>query len=305
MHWGLVGAFLAAVLYGVGTILQTVGARHAARTQRVDVRLLWRLVHSLPFLAGLLCDGLGFLLSLAALRSLPLFVVQAIISSSLAVTALLAALLLHYRLARLEVGAVIVVSVGLALLAVAARSQRPAHVGLAGRMLLLVAVAGLAVVSAGAGRGTAPHQPDGTGGARATGGWALAVLAGLAYGGAGIGARVLVAPRSLAGLVLDPASWALVLSGVLGVLLYATAVQRSSVTLVTGTVTVAETIVPAAVGVVLLGDRPRAGFVAVAVVGFLLTLGGALGLARYGELSPREGAALPAAAAPADRELHR
>lgn len=283
MQWGLLGAFLASFAYGVGTILQTIGARGAERTERVDVRLLWRLAHSLPFLGGLGCDAVAFVLSLAALRSLPLFVVQAVISASLAVTALLAALLLRYRLRLFDWGAVAVVSVGLALLATAAGHERPAAVDFGGRLSLLVGVAALAGVAAGAGR---------IGNGHALGGWALACVAGLAYSCAGIGARILHHPSSLPGLVSDPAAWAMIGSGLLGILLYATAVQRASVTLVTGTVTVTETVFPAAIGVALLGDRPRAGFMLVAALGFALTVLGALGLARYGELSPAEGAAL-------------
>lgn len=282
MHWGLLGAFLAAVAYGIGTILQTVGARRSDQAETVSVRLIWRLVRSLPFLLGLLLDLIGFLLSLAALRSLPLFVVQAVISASLAVTALLAALLLRARLRGLDWAAIAVTSAGLAALAIAAGPDHPARVSLFGRMGLLVSAAALGVLATAAGR---------AGEDRAPGGWALAVIAGLSYGGAGICARVLRHPGTLAGLARDPATWAMIAMGILGVLLYATAVQRASVTVVTATVVMVETLVPSAIGVTLLGDRPRSGFAAVAAVGFALTLAGALGLARYGELSPEHQAA--------------
>lgn len=287
VHWGLLGAFVAAVVYGVGTVLQTVGARRAERTDLVDVRLLWRLLRSLPFVAGLACDGAGFLLSLAALRSLPLFVVQAIISASLAVTALLAGLLLRAKLRGRDWLAVAVVSTGLAALAVAAGPQHGARVSFEWRAALLIAVGGIALVAAAAGRAA---------GRVALGGWALAVLAGLSYGAAAIGARVLHDPDSLYGLAADPAAWAMIGAGLLGLLLYATAVQRASVTLVTGLVVVSETLVPAAVGVVLLGDRPRHGYLILSAIGFALTVAGALALGRFGELSPTEGASLPSRA---------
>jgi drug/metabolite transporter (DMT)-like permease len=277
VHWGLLGAFLGAVAYGVATILQTVGARRSNEQENVSVRLLWRLVRSLPFLIGLALDGVGFLLSLAALRSLPLFVVQAVISASLAVTALLAALLLRARLRGRDWAAIAVTSAGLAALATAAGPEHPATVSLFGRMALLVGAAALGVLATAAGRVRPERRPSG---------WALAVIAGLSYGGAGICARVLQHPGSIAGLARDPATWAMIAMGILGVLLYATAVQRSSVTVVTATVVMVETLVPSAIGVSLLGDRPRHGFAAVAAIGFALTLAGALGLARYGELSP-------------------
>ena len=278
MTLGLVGALAAAVAYGVATILQTIGARRQRRAAHVDVRLLWRLVGSVPFLLGLVLDGVGFVLSLAALRSLPLFVVQAAISASLAVTALLAATLLGARLKAVEWTGVVAVSAGLALLGLSAAHQRPAMVSLAGRLGLLAAVLGLAVAAAISDR--LARRPAGPGA------WALGALAGLSYGAASVGARVLRRPGSWLGLVSDPAAWAIVIAGLLGLLLYATALQRGAVTVVTAAVTVAETLVPAAIGVALLGDHPRRGLLGVAASGFALTVGGALLLARYGEVEP-------------------
>ena len=50
------------------------------------------------FLASLGIDLVGFLAQLVALRQLPLFAVQAMIASNLAVTAVFAAWLMHVRL---------------------------------------------------------------------------------------------------------------------------------------------------------------------------------------------------------------
>jgi hypothetical protein len=44
-----------------------------------------------------------------------------------------------------------------------------------------------------------------------------------------------------------------------------------------------ETVIPALVGVLVLGDQTRPGFTAVAVSGFLIALLAALTLARFGE----------------------
>ena len=51
---------------------------------------------------------------------------------------------------------------------------------------------------------------------------------------------------------------------------------------------VCETVAPAAVGVLMLGDQPRPGWGGVATVGFLLAAGGAVSLARHGELKVDE-----------------
>jgi hypothetical protein len=54
---------------------------------------------------------------------------------------------------------------------------------------------------------------------------------------------------------------------------------RQSAPLVVG-----ETIAPALVGLTLLGDRPREGWAWAALLGFVLAVGGAVILARHGEI---------------------
>ena len=288
MTWGLAGAFAAALAYGVATVLQAVGARRAGRSAAPDARLALRLLQSAPYVVGLLLDGVGFALSLAALRSQPLFTVQAIVSSSLAVTAVLAVVVLHARLAGLEWGALLLVTAGLVLLGLSANNQHPAHVSVSGRfVLLLVVIASATIVALAAGtRGARAGASEGS----SNDAWALGCLAGLMYGAGGIGARILAKPRSVHGLLLDPALWAMFIAGVLGLLLYAMALQRGTVTVATAAVVVTETLVPAAIGITLLGDRPAPGRTPLAAAGFAITVTGSLLLARYG--------AAPSAAVP-------
>lgn len=275
MTWGLAGAFAAAIAYGAATVLQAVGASRTSRADAPDARLLWRLVHSLPYVLGLLLDGVGFGLSLAALRSQPLFLVQAVVASSLAVTAMLAVLVLGSRLSLLEWFAVALVTAGLTLLALAANDQPPAHISFGGRLLLLVAVVAVGLVAAAAARRRSATGRDDA--------WPLGSLAGLMYGAGGIGARVLADPTSLTGLVTDPALWAMAFAGILGLLLYAMALQRGRVTVATSAVVVTETLVPGAIGITLLGDRPAPGRTLLAAFGFAVTVLGSVLLARYGE----------------------
>ena len=278
--WGLAGAFAAALAYGVATVLQATGARSTGRSNAPDARLALRLLRSAPYVIGLMLDGVGFALSLAALRSQPLFTVQAIVSSSLAVTAVLAVVVLHARLAHLEWSALLVVTAGLVLLGLSANDQHPAHVSFSGRFsLLLVVIASATVVALVASTRDKRHAEHL--GAR-NDGWALGCLAGLMYGAGGIGARILAKPRSIHGLLLDPALWAMFIAGVLGLLLYAMALQRGTVTVATAAVVVTETLVPAAIGITLLGDRPAHGRTPLAAAGFALTVTGSLLLARYG-----------------------
>ena len=86
-------------------------------------------------------------------------------------------------------------------------------------------------------------------------------------------------------LLRDPATYALAVAAVVALLTYSTALQRGSVTQATAPLVVGETVVPAIVGVVMLGDVPREGWEWVAVVGFALAVGGALALAGHGEVA--------------------
>ncbi|MGI8334902.1 hypothetical protein ACRYCC_33530 [Actinomadura scrupuli] len=273
MTWSLLGALAASLCFGVATVLQAIAARRTPAGQGVDPRLLIRLAGQLPYVVGLLLDVTGFALELAALRSLPLYVVQAVIAANLAVTAVVAARVMRIRLAGREWAAVAVVCAGLALLGLAAGHESAGRVSLLFRFTLLAAVAVLFVAGMAAGRLR--------GRARSA---VLGLIAGLGFGAVAIGARVLTSLSPL-DLARDPAAYALAAGGVAAMLFYATALQRGSVTTTTAAVVVAETVVPAAVGIGLLGDHTRRGYVPVALAGFVLAVAATLILARFGEPS--------------------
>lgn len=280
VDWGLAGAFAAAVAYGAATILQSVGARSGGDPDDLDVRLVRRLLRSSPYILGLLLDAVGFGLSFAALHTLPLFTVEAVVASSLAVTALLAVAMLDMRPSLIEWLALLCVTAGLVLLAASAKVQAPVRLDDFDRSLLVISVAVVgAIAFVAARRRREPSRGDS---------WALGLLAGLMYGAAGIGARMLRTPSTPWQLFLDPAFYAMALAGILGLLLYAMALQRGSVTVATSAVVVAETLMPAVIGICLLGDRPESGRDALAAVGFALTVAGATALARYGEPPARK-----------------
>lgn len=113
----------------------------------------------------------------------------------------------------------------------------------------------------------------------------LGSLAGLAYGTVAVAARVLPNPLTVRELLTSPATYGLLVAGTLALLAYPIALQRGSVTQATAPLVVFETVAPALVGVLLLGDEPREGWVWVALIGFILAVAGALSLARHGEVS--------------------
>jgi len=267
----LLGAAGAAVAYGVAAVLQAVGARRVGG-HHGGPRTLVRVVIQLPYLGGSALGLVGFVLSLAALRSLPLFVVEPIVASSVAVTAVVAIPLLGARISRRERGAVAGTVLGLALLGASGQPGPAAVVG-SGLRWALGAAAVLGLVAAVG----ALH-------ARFTAGAAvLGALAGWEFGIVAVSARVLRDPSSLHGLLTDPATVALAVASGGGLTLLTTALQRGAVTATTAALVLVETAAPAAVGITLLGDTTRSGFTVLAVLGFALACAGTLVLARFGE----------------------
>ncbi|WP_062640516.1 DMT family transporter [Streptomyces maremycinicus] len=278
----MVCALGAAVCFGTATVLQAMAARAAADGRGGDAALLLRAVREWRYLAGLALDGLGFLFQIAALRSVPIYAVGAALASSLAVTAVVAARLLRVRLSRTEWAAVAVVCAGLAMLGLAAGTEGEESGPAALPWVMLGAAGGVLLLGA-AGRRL-------TGRGRAL---VLGLGAGFGFGVVEVAVR-LIDSLDPAELLTDPAVYALLLGGGAAFLLLTSALQRGSVTTATAGMVIGETIGPALVGVVWLGDRTREGLGWLAVLGFAVAVAGALALARFGEAPEAVPAAEPA-----------
>jgi drug/metabolite transporter (DMT)-like permease len=283
----LVAAVVAALCYGVAAVMQAVAVRAAShRTSsggqpvsalgNVDPGLIVRMLHQWRFVASLGLDTLGFLAQLVALRRLPLFAVQAMIAANLAVTAVVAAWMIHIELAWREWLAVAGVIAGVGLLGSSAGAQGATGVSPQFKLALIVAVAGVAAIGIVASRLRDPFRTP-----------VLGAVAGLGYGVLAVAARVLpgFTPQEL---VRDPAAYALAAAGIVSFMLYATALEGGSVTVATAAVVLVETIPPAIVGILLLGDHTRPGLAGVAVLGFILAVVCAVALARFGQTDEHE-----------------
>lgn len=274
MILGLTTAMLTACCYGSASILQAVAVRtlaapvgHSVHQQRMRIGA-W-------YATGLVLDAIGFLASLAALQRLPLFVVQAAVAASVGVTALLASAFLASRLTRAQTAALFAVGAGLVALGFGARAGPSVGVPLLGEWLLLCGVGPLGLLTL---RGVT-HREDS---------WAfvsLSLTAGLGFAGVGISARVLVLPDVWWHIAGEPVLWALLTYGALAAVCYGFALSCGSVTVATALTLVVETVVPAVVGVLVLGDRVRAGLGPVVLGGFMLVLGGCLVLAQKAQPS--------------------
>ena len=277
MLLGLAAALFAAVLYGVAAILQATGSRQVATSNGLDPRTALALLRRPAYLGALSMTLLGFGFHLAAVRLVPLFLAQAGIAVSLVVTALLAVRLFGDRLSALEWTAVAAVGAGLVLLSAAAGdvgTQRGTGWLSAGlfAVLALMVVVGMLV-------------------GRRTGAVVTAILGltgGMGYAVVGVASRLLPDDLAPADLLTSSTTYALAAGGTLAFFMYSLALQRGSAVAATTPLIVTQTIVPAAVGVIALGDQVRPGWWPAAMIGFVVTAGAAVVLVRFEGVRARD-----------------
>jgi drug/metabolite transporter (DMT)-like permease len=274
----LTAALVAALFYGIASVMQSVAAHEASNRKPqdadaggVDPGLLPRMLRQWRFVVSLCLDALGFVAQLIALQRLPLFAVQAIVAANLAVTAVVASLVIKVRLSWREWLAVTGVVAGVGLLGSSAGPEGASQAGVVFKLALIVTIAALGLIGLAAARLRAPART-----------LALGLVAGFGYGVIGIAARVLNGFEPLT-LLRDPAAYAVAAAGIVSFVFYATALEGGSVTVATAAVVLAETLPPAVIGVVFLGDRTRPGLEPAAIIGFLLAVASAVMLARFGE----------------------
>jgi drug/metabolite transporter (DMT)-like permease len=249
---GLVAALGAALLFGTASAAQAIAVRQG------------RMFSPLMVVVGLVYV-LGWGLHLIAISLLPLYLAQVGIAGSLAVTAVIAARVVDEPLERRDWTAIGAMIFGLALLVATAGDVGRRH-DHAGFMIgLYVALLLTLALGVGAVRAQGPRS-----------GSVVGLLAGVSFSGSPI------ATRSLAHAHLDLHTIATVLSimlfGLLGFWLYSVALRRTSVTAATAPLVLLETLIPAIIGVTVFGDTVRAGWWAVAVLGFIVATLGALEL---------------------------
>lgn len=259
-----------ALFAAVGAMIgNTVAALWEARGSRLARygRALWLQPW---FIAGLVADVLAWVLTVVALRFLPVFAVQAILAGAIALTTLADNGWSPWNLSRRQRAAVLGVLAGLVLVAGSAEPERPVNLPAAATPVLLISFAVLLVAAPFVWRTRSPVL--------------LALLAGLGFGGTALAVRAIhpgpLSWDTVGDLLRDPLVYAVVVMGVLGVLAFAAALQDGSVGTATAVLTVTEVVVPGVLGLTLLGDRIRPGWLIPAAVGTALALAGVVLLTR-------------------------
>ena len=275
MLLGFLLALGCSVCYGTASVLQAMATRSvdAGTGSGIDAALVVRALRQWRYATGLALDGLGFLLQVAALRLVPIYVVAAALAASIAVTGIVSAWVLSTRLSAAEWTAVGVVCASLSVLALAAGPGHFRHAPAGLGWALLGVDAALFLVGAFAGRLGDRGR-----------GFALGLCAGSGFGVVEIAVRLLdVIDPTKRAFYINPALYALLAGSAAGFLFLTSALQRGSVTTTVAAMVVGETIAPALVGVLWLGDSARNGLGWVVVLGFVVAVSATLVLARFGE----------------------
>lgn len=256
---GIVAGLLSAAVFGVAAVVQAQAVRGFDTTPDGLRGFVTRSVRDGRTLAVLAAYLLGFVLHAVAIWWLPLYLAQAMVAMSLPVTAIVSRRV-EDDLGRRGWASVAVVTFGLVLLSLG--SGRPGEVDTS---WTFVAVLWAGVVALALASVVVRHLP----------GPLLGLTAGLGYAGSAIAVRGVGAPVTttvvLAALAVPTVS-------LVAFWLYSLGMSRAAVPSATGALIVAQTFVPSAVGVALLGDGVRDGWWPVVVVGFLLSTAGAVSL---------------------------
>jgi hypothetical protein len=275
--------FLAAsvAIYGVGNLLQSVAATRVTVHTTLHPSLFLRLASHRVYLGGLACQIIGFVFAFVARGELPLFLVQASVAAGLGVTALLGVVVLHWRLPKAEVGILAAIAIGLAALVCSAERSPSEQLTNAETAGIGVAVVVIGVLGALAAR---LHG--------STGSVALGSLAGLAFGAAAVASRPLASLPDWEAFLTHPLLYLVILHSAIGQLLIGLAMQRGSTTAAIASMDAAYAVPPAAIGLLLLGDRIAPGREWLAAAGFVVTLVAVIALTKYAK--PQHAAPAPA-----------
>ncbi len=258
----LLFALGAVILNSVAALLQSDATTRTTRHRPLIVQP--------RYLSGLVFDGLGWVCTVVALRSLPVFAVQAVLGGAIAVTALAARLMWGVQLRAIDRLAVGACMVGLGLVAASAADVGGAAVGLLADVVLTAVLVGLAVALLGL--------------RNVRSAWPLALVAGLAFGGTSLAVHAvhlgLGAEADLLAVLRQPSAYLVIGFWLIGMVSYSRSLGRGELSTVTAVFTITESIVPGLLGIALLGDRVRPGWGGAFGAGLLLATAGVLVLAR-------------------------
>jgi drug/metabolite transporter (DMT)-like permease len=272
MILGYLFAVLGALGSGIGSVLESIGVRRSG-AYGGDNDDLGKIARQPLYWTGVTIDVAAFVCAAIALHRLPLFLVQSVMAFSVGVTAVVS-VLLGIRLGRRGWWALLVAVLGLVLLGISAQTGPALALPHGWRWILLATAVPVAAI--------------GLFGSRTNQRWTVSLLAfgaGLGFTAVAVSARTLHVDGSWQGILGEPGAWAIAANGVVATAVFAMALQKGSATTASAVMFSTNTVLPSAIGLALLHDSIRPGFVAWGVLGFLLAVSGAVALAHYSEVA--------------------
>lgn len=261
----LLAAFGCALSSGIATVLQKMSADKQASVIPINVGVLIRIMRDLPYLVGILLDLLAWILTLFAVHSLPLFIVQPIIAFSVVVTALVESFVFHRKLGRLTVMSIGFIVFGLLILGVTAAPETVGNINNTVRLTIITAPLLLAAIGAIFVKKTSRSSAI-----------VLAVISGLAFGADSIAGRMLVYSPPYWKVLIDPLPVAMLAYGIIGIFMLTISLQRQLASVVMAIVLTSETIAAIVIGLLFLGDSPRHGLWLLMILGASIALVGSV-----------------------------
>jgi drug/metabolite transporter (DMT)-like permease len=260
----LLAAVGVALCNGIAAELEKNSADKHSQVIALKLSFLARLMRDWPYLLGLLLDILAWPLTLVAVHTLPLFVVQPIVAFSVVVTVLIDKVVLHRSIGVRMLTAMGIIFFGLILLSLTAQPQKAHAVSQITKWVIVFSPIILALL----GSILIKTKRYSTA--------ILASISGLAFGGTAVTGRMLVLAHPYWHLLYSPVLWSLFAYGLVGILTFTVALQRHHASVINATMVAFETIAPISIGIALLGDRPRQGQWILVISGLALAVIGTL-----------------------------
>ncbi len=255
-------ALATALFYGVSAVIEDAAAKRVPVSGASGKRAAIKATLSPVYVGGMLLSVVAWGSSLVALHSLPLFAVQSISASSIGVVVLITWARTGHAPSRFEGMLLIFMAFGLIALAVSAADGHALRTGMAFRVAIWIGVVAVAVLAVWASRFTGNR-----------GSAILGVVSGLSDSGLALCARAIhLHSHHPARLLTNPLLLALVPFAVIGVVTFAGALQRGAASVALACQQAVVTVVPSAIGMLVLGDRARDDFVGLTIVGFIITV---------------------------------
>jgi hypothetical protein len=255
-------AFATAVLYGVSAVIEDTAAKRVPTSGAGGRRSAVRATLSPVYLCGMVLSVAAWASALIALRSLPLFAVQSISASSIGVVVLITWIHKGHAPSRFEGALLVGVGIGLVALAVSATNGHALRTGWVFRWAIWAGVVAVVVMAIAASHVSGPRGTALLGG-----------VSGLADSGLALCARAMHVHRHhLIRLLTDPLALALIPFAVIGIVAFAAAMQRGAASAALACQQAVVTVVPSAIGLAVLGDRARSGFIPLTIAGFAMTV---------------------------------